>query len=208
MKNAIPTKIYSLLLPGLIAMVTFAWSTAAYSEGGVMGGSGVMSEGDINRGATTWSNNCGRCHELRSPTEFRDDVWKPIVSHMRIRAGLTGRQQRDTLAFLQASNHPRAIKVSLGDSGPGTGLSGEGIYSQTCVACHGANGTGAIPGTPNFTSPGGALSKSDDELIQSITVGFQSPGSPMAMPAKGGNPDLNAADVRAVLGYLRESFGQ
>jgi len=26
------------------------------------------------------------------------------------------------------------------------------------------------------------------------------------MPAKGGNPDLEAADVRAVPGYLRESF--
>jgi len=28
------------------------------------------------------------------------------------------------------------------------------------------------------------------------------------MPVKGGNPDLNAADVHAVLGYLRESFGK
>ena len=208
MKNAIPTKVYNLLLPGLMAVVTFAWSGIAFSEGGVLGGSGVMSEGDINRGATSWSNNCGRCHEMRSPTEFRDDLWKPIVTHMRVRAGLTGRQQRDILAFLQASNHPRAVKVSLGDSAPGTGLSGMDIYNQTCVACHGANGKGAIPSTPNFTSPGGPLSKSDDELITNITVGFQSPGSPMAMPAKGGNPDMNAADVQAVLGYLRESFGQ
>ncbi len=87
-------------------------------------------------------------------------------------------------------------------------MSGKEIYSQICVACHGANGTGAIPGTPDFTSQGSPLSKSDDELQTNITVGFQSPGSPMAMPAKGGNPDLNAADVRAVLDYLRESFGQ
>jgi cytochrome c5 len=183
-------------------MVTFAWSTVAYSQHGVISG------GDVNRGASTWSNNCTRCHEMRSPTEFRDDIWKPIVTHMRVRAGLTGQQQRDVLAFLQASNHPHAVKVSVDDSSPGTGLSGKDIYSQTCVACHGANGTGAIPGTPNFTSPGGPLSKSDDELIRNITTGFQSPGSPMAMPAKGGNPDLNAADVRAVLDYLRDSFGK
>ena len=188
-------------------MVTLIWPTAAYSEFTLFS-HGVISEGDINQGATTWSNNCGRCHEMRSPTEFRDDIWKPIVTHMRVRAGLTGQQQRDVLAFLQASNHPRAIKVSIADSAPGTGLSGKDIYSQTCVACHGVSGTGAIPGTPNFTKADGALSKSDDELTRNITVGFQSPGSPMAMPAKGGNPDLNAADVQAVLGYLRESFGK
>jgi len=45
-------------------------------------------------------------------------------------------------------------------------------------------------------------------LITNITFGFQGPGSPMAMPARGGNPDMNAADVQAVLGYLRESFGK
>jgi mono/diheme cytochrome c family protein len=207
MKNAISATTYNLLLSGVMAIAMLVWPAAAYSEHGLFG-HGVISDGDINRGAGTWSNNCARCHELRSPTEFRDDIWKPIVTHMRVRAGLTGQQSRDVLAFLQASNHPRAVKVSVNDSSPGTGLSGKDIYSQTCVACHGANGSGAIPGTPDFTNPGGALSKSDDELIRNITAGFQSPGSPMAMPAKGGNPDLNAVDVRAVLDYLRASFGQ
>lgn len=202
MKNTIPTTFCSALLSGLLVMATFTWSTVAYSQ------SGVLSEGDVNRGAGTWSNNCGRCHEMRSPTEFRDDIWKPIMSHMRVRAGLTGRQQRDVLAFLQASNHPRAEHVSFVDSSPGTGLSGKDIYSQTCAACHGANGAGAIPGTPNFTSASGPLSKSDDDLIHNIMVGFQSPGSSMAMPAKGGNPDMNTVDARAVLVYMRESFGK
>jgi len=127
---------------------------------------------------------------------------------MRVRAGLTGKQQRDVLAFLQASNHPRAEQVSFVDSSPGIGLSGKDLYSQTCVACHGANGTGAIPGTPNFTGSSGPLSKSDNDLIRNIIVGFQSPGSSMAMPAKGGNPDMNTADARAVLVYIRESFGK
>jgi len=210
MKNAIPATSSNLLWSGLMAMALFTWSTTAHSEHGFFG-HGVISSGDINQGAGTWSNNCARCHELRSPTEFRDDIWKPIVTHMRVRAGLTGQQSRDVLAFLQASNHPRAEKVSsvsVDDGSPGTGLSGKDIYSQTCVACHGPGGGGAIPGTPDFTSPGGPLTKSDDELVRNITAGFQSPGSPMAMPAKGGNPELNAADVRAVLDYLRESFGK
>lgn len=206
MKNAMLMKSYRLLLPGCMAMLMLVWSATVRSEGLFSGG--VMSEGDVNRGATTWSTNCGRCHELRSPTEFRDDIWKPIMAHMRIRAGLTGQQQRDVLAFLQASNSPRAVKVSLDDSAPGLGLSGKDIYSQTCVACHGANGTGAIPGVPDFTKAGSPLSKSDEDLLHNITTGFQTPGSAMAMPAKGGNPDLNSADIRAVLGYLRESFGK
>jgi len=61
-------------------------------------------EGDIGRGAGLWSQNCARCHNMRDPKEFRDDLWKPIVTHMRIRAGLTGQDTRDILVFLQASN--------------------------------------------------------------------------------------------------------
>ena len=203
MTNAIPATFNSLLLSGLVAMVMFAWSSAAYSE------AGVVNEGDINRGAGAWSNNRARCHEMRSPTEFRDDIWKPIVTHMRVRAGLTGQQQRDILAFLQASNNPLPTKVAVStavEATAGATLSGKEIYNQTCVACHGASGTGNMPGVPDFTAPGGPLSKPDEVLIRNITNGFQSPGSPMAMPAKGGNPDLVRADVQAVLVYLRESF--
>ncbi|MFV1974013.1 MAG: cytochrome c5 family protein [Thiohalobacterales bacterium] len=206
MRHAISNIFNGLVLPGLVAMAAVAWSGVAFSEGLSTGG--VMSEGDVNRGAATWANNCTRCHEMRSPTEFRDDIWKTIVAHMRLRGGLNGEQQRDILAFLQASNSPRAAKMSLEDSSPGTGLSGKDIYSQTCVACHGANGKGAIPGVPDFTRPTGPLSKPDEELLHNIINGYQGPGSQMAMPAKGGNPELNAADVRAVLEYLHESFGQ
>ncbi|WP_197722130.1 hypothetical protein [Sulfuriflexus mobilis] len=60
--------------------------------------------GDLGRGAVLWSQNCARCHNMRDPKEFRDDLWKPIVTHMRIRAGLTGQDARDILVFLQASN--------------------------------------------------------------------------------------------------------
>jgi len=64
----------------------------------------VVPAGDIGRGAGLWAQNCARCHNMRDPKEFRDDLWKPIMSHMRIRAGLTGQDTRDILVFLQASN--------------------------------------------------------------------------------------------------------
>ncbi|TAK88062.1 MAG: cytochrome c [Betaproteobacteria bacterium] len=56
------------------------------------------------RGAKAWADNCARCHNMRDPKDFRDDQWKVIVSHMRLRAGLTGQEARDILAFLQGSN--------------------------------------------------------------------------------------------------------
>jgi hypothetical protein len=60
--------------------------------------------GDAGRGVKLWSDVCARCHNMRDPREFRDDQWQVIVSHMRVRAGLTGQDARDMLAFLQASN--------------------------------------------------------------------------------------------------------
>jgi len=84
---------------------------------------------------------------------------------------------------------------------------GEEVYNQTCVACHGSDGTGAMPGTPDFRAPDGVLSKPDAVLMDHILNGFQAPDSPMAMPAKGGNPGLSEADVRAVLAYLHREFG-
>ena len=56
------------------------------------------------RGAQTWADNCGRCHNMRNPKELRDDQWRAAMTHMRVRAGLTGEETRDILAFLQGSN--------------------------------------------------------------------------------------------------------
>lgn len=84
---------------------------------------------------------------------------------------------------------------------------GKKVFSQTCIACHGANGKGTIPGVKDLSAADGPLSKSDEELTINITNGFQSPGSPLAMPAKGGNPSLTEADIQAVLAYLRKAFG-
>ncbi len=171
--------------------------------------------GQFARGAQTWADNCDRCHNMRDPKEFRDDQWRSIVSHMRVRGGLTGQEARDALAFLQGSNGggapaPSAVATSIPVTAADDSTaapSGQAIYAQTCIACHGANGKGAIPGVPDFAGKDSPLSKSDAELVRNISEGFQSPGSFMAMPAKGGNPALTEEDVKAVLAYLRAEFG-
>ena len=166
--------------------------------------------GDFASGSRIWADNCGRCHHVRNPRDLRDDQWITTTFHMRIRAGLTGGETRDILTFLQASNSvitaDTAVTAMAAEPAAGTAPSGEEIYGQTCVACHGADGKGALPGVPNFTRTDGPLGKSDQVLLQSILLGFQSPGSQMAMPPKGGNPALTESAIASVLRYLREAF--
>ena len=85
-------------------------------------------------------------------------------------------------------------------------IAGESLYNQTCVACHGPSGKGAIPGVADLTRPDGALAKSDDALFKSIKEGLQSPGAALAMPPNGGNSALTDEDIRALLAYLRATF--
>lgn len=84
---------------------------------------------------------------------------------------------------------------------------GKKVYSQTCVACHGANGKGMIPGVSDFTKADGPLSKSDEVLIASIRDGLVTPGKALSMPAKGGIPTLSDEEIEAVLLYLKTTFG-
>lgn len=98
---------------------------------------------------------------------------------------------------------PAAVSASSGNA-----VAGGQVYAATCVVCHGPNGTGAIPGVPNFTIANGRLAKSDAALLRNMTNGFQSPGSPMAMPAKGGNASLSDQDMKNVLAYMRKAFGR
>lgn len=85
---------------------------------------------------------------------------------------------------------------------------GRAAYEMSCAVCHGAGGKGDIPGVPDFTKKGNSLSKSDQELFQNILNGYQSPGSFMEMPPKGGNQDLSEQDIRDIILYLREEFGK
>ena len=145
--------------------------------------------GDFASGSRVWAENCNRCHNIRDPRDLRDDQWITSTFHMRIRAGLTGGETGDILAFLQASNTVIAADSKL-------------------IACHGPDGKGALPGVPNFSHADGPLGKSNEILHQNILRGYQSPGSPMAMPPKGGNPALTGDDIDLVLRYLREVFAQ
>ncbi len=165
--------------------------------------------GDAVKGSKAWSENCARCHSMRSPTDLRDDQWVTTVFHMRVRAGLTGQEARDILTFLQNAN-ARVITVdSIQVESKTVGLtsgSGKQIYESNCLACHGSNGKGSVPGVPDFTDRNGRLSKSDNDLLRNIINGIQSPGSSLPMPPRGGNSQLSDADLAATLKYMKISF--
>jgi len=165
--------------------------------------------GNFSNGSKVWAENCNRCHNMRGPKELRDDQWISTSFHMRVRAGLTGQETRDIITFMQASNTKSVASGSTQIAAViSKGATAKETYDKTCVACHGSDGKGAFPGTPNFTLSDGALSKSDNVLIDHITNGFQSENSPMAMPPKGGNPNLDEKSIRDVLSYIKATFNK
>ncbi len=64
----------------------------------------VLTKGKELTGAEVYAANCGKCHSERYPVERTDEEWKLIVSHMRVRAGLTAKEARAVLEYLQENN--------------------------------------------------------------------------------------------------------
>ena len=54
-------------------------------------------------GEQLWSNNCLRCHNIRPGTMYGNVQWDVIVHHMRLRANITGQEQRAIVEFLKSS---------------------------------------------------------------------------------------------------------
>ena len=79
-----------LLLPGAVAFAGSESSTATKDEG-------------IDA-AKLWAHACQQCHNLQPATRFSDSQWDVIVHHMRVRANLTGAEQRAIAQFLKEAN--------------------------------------------------------------------------------------------------------
>lgn len=170
-------------------------------------------------GAQLWVDNCSRCHNYRSPTEFTPNQWNTIMLHMRFQGGLTDQEAKEILDYLtqsslsefqaktitktsqsQAQTHenlgvkPTSIKTEK--------ASGKAIYTSNCVACHGINGKGVGPSFPDFTQKGGVLNQPSNVLLNNIIHGIG------GMPPKGGNPSLTDSDLKAALDYIKHTFAR
>ena len=79
------------LLPLLLVMSLSTVSTADEEKA------------DSLNGVQVWSDTCMRCQNLREPAGLSKRAWKYSMQHMRVRAGLTGKETRDILAFILES---------------------------------------------------------------------------------------------------------
>lgn len=215
------TKTLAILLGGaFLATAAIAAQTAAQTPAASPKASPTpeFDNAAITRGAQAWADHCGRCHNFRSPDELDAELWDVSVTHMRVRGNLPGSVARDVKAFLMSNAlakqaYPAAAfstddtaSASYAYLAPGDAARGKQVYEETCFACHGLDGKGVIEGVPDFTAKDGRLAKTDNLLLSHMINGFQSEGSPMPMPAFGGNPNLTEQDMADTLAYLRKEF--
>ncbi len=55
-------------------------------------------------GSVLWSENCMRCHNTPTPTDFKDEQWEVAGTHMKLRANLTDDEIKKVIEFLKSAN--------------------------------------------------------------------------------------------------------
>ncbi|GAB2860486.1 hypothetical protein GCM10027277_31360 [Pseudoduganella ginsengisoli] len=85
-------------------------------------------------------------------------------------------------------------------NGPKVLQSGEAVYTATCQACHGTGAAGA-PKVGDSGAWGPRLAQGQDTVIKHALQGLN------AMPAKGGNPDLDDVEIARAVVYMANKSG-
>lgn len=89
---------------------------------------------------------------------------------------------------------------------PGDPERGKVVYEGTCVACHGPEGHGTVPGAPDFATAEATFAQDREALLRHMREGIRSPGSPMGMPPRGGDDSLTDKDLLDALAYIRKAL--
>jgi mono/diheme cytochrome c family protein len=88
----------------ILTVCGLAWAVGASLLVGCASTGGSTGEtASAPDGARIWAQNCIRCHNSRSPGSYSDAHWEVAMMHMRVRANLTGQQQKAVYEFLTAS---------------------------------------------------------------------------------------------------------
>ena len=94
----------ALLIFASISWKVFAGSKTS-AETATESSSAVTSDSSMKlSGQELWSMNCQRCHNMRSPVMYNNAQWDVIVHHMRVRANITGAEQRAIADFLKSAS--------------------------------------------------------------------------------------------------------
>ncbi|PWF55163.1 c-type cytochrome [Massilia glaciei] len=79
-------------------------------------------------------------------------------------------------------------------------LAGDAVYTANCIACHGTGAAGA-PKTGDIAAWTSRLAQGYDTLIKHAIEGIR------AMPARGGNPDLDDVEVARAVVFMANQSG-
>lgn len=92
-------------------------------------------------------------------------------------------------------------ELAIGEAKPDTGgvVDGKKVYEGLCMACHGTGAAGA-PKAGDKGAWGPRIAQGKETLFKHALGGFT--GKSGAMPAKGGNPALSDAEVKAAVEHL------
>jgi cytochrome c5 len=102
------------------------------------------------------------------------------------------------IAAAETQREPAKIEVAA--AAPAS-RDGQQVYQASCVACHDAG----IAGSPKLGDKGQwakRIAKGVDTLYASAVNGVQGSAGALPMPAKGGNPALSDAEVKAAVDYM------
>lgn len=122
-----------------------------------------------------------------------------VSSEKQVGAGITPEQ---VLADTNTRISPVADQgFTLKDvNAPKVLRTGEAIYKETCAGCHAAGAAGS-PKVGDAGSWSARIAQGYDKLLANAVNGIR------GMPAKGGNPDLDDADMARVVVYMANQSG-
>jgi len=95
-------------LPGasiIISCAALNWliGCASNTKTGEVAG-GTPPSATEKSGAQLWAENCIRCHNIRSPSNYSPAQWEVVLMHMRVRANLTPEEHKKILQFLKSGS--------------------------------------------------------------------------------------------------------
>jgi len=162
---------------------------------------------------------CGKCHESGAggaPKIGDRAAWIQRAKlslngvYQSALKGHAGMPARGGMADLSDAEVKRAVEYMM-NSGAGTPVvtaaapataaaapaaaDGKKVYDAGCVACHGAG----VAGAPKFGDKAAWAPRIKTGMDAMYTVALKGKG---VMPAKGGNPALSDADVKAAVDYM------
>lgn len=119
-----------------------------------------------------------------------------------VRSAPGGAAGSDAMSEKAIAERMRPVSfVAVADSGAAKSLqTGEAVYAAACSACHAAGIAGA-PRTGNAAAWAPRIKQGFDLLVKHAVEGFK------AMPAKGGNPNLDSIEVARAVAFMANQSG-